>query len=93
MRLSIQAQLNNWRHDLDVWKDVVEKAINVEAKTSQEPPFETKKIDSMYSKSYKLSVKKEKDGANWEYWDKDKAKPHNLSSANISWPQTQAFKI
>ncbi len=38
------------------------------------------------------SVKKDKDKANQENSDADKAKPHNLSSANINQVQTQASK-
>ncbi len=67
---------------------MVEWVINAEAKVSLQPPSGTREIDSRYPKSYRLSVKKDKDDANWEHWDeapnkdKDKARSHNSSSAN-----------
>lgn len=43
------------------------------------------KINSRYSKGYRLLIKKNKDKANWKYWDKapkNKSKSHNSSFAN-----------
>ncbi len=76
-----------------MWDEVVEKAVDIEAKANLQPPFGTKKIDSRYLKGYRPSVKKDKNNAYWEHHnkvfnkDKDKAKSHNSSSANQ--PQTQ----
>ena len=74
---------------------MVEKAVNVEAKTNLQPFSKTRKIDSKCPKRYRPSVKKDKDNAYWEQHnkasnkDKETAKFHNLlSSANQ--PQTQA---
>ncbi len=56
----------------------------------------TREINSRCPKRYRLSVKKDKDDAYWEYHDeasnkdKDKVKSHNSSFANQ--PQTQAPK-
>lgn len=67
-----------------MWEEVVEMAINVEAKIGLQPPSETKKIDSQYLKSYK-SAKKDKDKINWEHQNENKTKStHNLFLANIS---------
>ncbi len=78
-----------------MWDEVVEKAVNVEAKAGLQPPSGTKEIDFRCPKGYRPSVKKDKDDAYWEQCeeafnkDKEKAKSHNpLSSANQ--PQTQA---
>ncbi len=51
-------------------------------------------IDSRCPKDYRPSVKKDKDKANWEYWDgdKNKTKSYNLSLTTTSYPQTQVFK-
>lgn len=67
-----------------MWKEVIKKAIDVETKTSLQLLSGTRKIDSRCPKNYKLLVKKDKDEANQEYWDGDKAKPHNFSLANTS---------
>lgn len=32
--LFIQIQLDNWRRDLDLWEEIIEKAVNVETKTN-----------------------------------------------------------
>ncbi len=65
---------------------MIEKAVNVEANTSLQPPSGTRKIDFRCLRDYKPSVQKDKDKANWKYRDKDKdkdkAKSYNLSSAN-----------
>ncbi len=74
---------------------MVEKAINVEAKTILQPSSKIEKIDSKYLRGYRPLVKKDKDNANWEHWDgdkdKDKAKSHNPSSINNQ-PQAQLLK-
>ncbi len=57
----IQAQLDNWGRDLDVWDKVVEKAVDAKAKASLQPPSETREIDSRCPKRYRPSVKKNKD--------------------------------
>ena len=45
---------------MDAWNEVVEKAINVEAKTSFQLLSKAREINSRYSKGYKPLVKKEK---------------------------------
>ncbi len=78
-----------------MWDKMVKKAVNVEAKASLQLHSGTREIDSKCPRSYKPSVKKDKDNTNQEHWDRDKnknkAKSYNLSSAN-SQPSTQAFK-
>ncbi len=65
-------------------KKMVEAAVNAKAKTSLQSSSGTREIDFRYLKSYKPSVKKDKDDINWEHWDqhKNKAKSHNLFFAN-----------
>ena len=43
---SIQAQLDVWNRYLDSWDKIVDKIVNVEAKTSFQAFFGTKNIDS-----------------------------------------------
>ncbi len=64
LRLSIQAQLDNHGRDLDTWNKMIEKAINAEAKTNFQPSSGTKEIDFRCPRSYKPSVKKDKDEVN-----------------------------
>lgn len=52
---------------------MVEKAINIEVKTSLQPPLRTKEIDFRCPKSYK-STKKDNDKVNQKYRDEDKTK-------------------
>ena len=72
---------------------MVEKVVDVEAKTGIQSPFETREIDSRCPKRYKPSVKKNKDNAYWEQRneainrDKEKAKSYNLFSSTNQ-PQT-----
>ncbi len=76
-----------------MWDKVVEKAVNAETKTSLQPPSGTKEINSRCPRSYRPSVKKDKDDTNRKHQDKalkDKAKSHNSFFANQS--QTQASK-
>lgn len=86
--------MNNQRRNLNVWKEVIEKAIDIEGRTSLEPLFGTKKINFRCPKSYRSSVKKNKDKANQKHWDedKDKAKPHNPSLTNRNQLQMQTSK-
>ena len=84
----IQIQLDHLRRDLDLWEEIVEKAVNVKAKTCLQPFFETKKINLKCAKSYKLSAKKEKNKTSQKHQDevfnkdKDKAKSYNSFSTN-----------
>ncbi len=85
LRPSIQAQLDNWRQDLDMWDQVMENIVDAKAKTNFQLPFGTKEIDSRCPRDYRLLVKKDKDNANWKHQDKapkNKAKSHNSFSAN-----------
>ncbi len=75
-----------------MWKEVVEKTVNAEAKTSLQLPSGTREIYSKCPKSYRPSAKKGKDEVTREYWHGNKAKFHNPCSTNTSQPQTQAFK-
>lgn len=69
---------------MDLWEEVVKKAVNAEAKASLQSLFKTRKIDSRCKKSYRPSAKKDTNEAHPEYWDEYKAKSHNPSFANIS---------
>ncbi len=75
---------------------MVEKAIDVKIKANLQLASETREIDSRCLKRYRPLVKKDKDNTYQEHHneisnkDKDKAKPHNSSSANQ--PQIQAPK-
>ena len=76
---------------MDVWDEVVEKAINAEVKTSFQLFSRIREIDSNCLKRYRSLVKKDKDNAYRKQCnkasnkDKKKAKSHNpLSSANKS---------
>ncbi len=75
--------------DLDVWKELVEKAGDTKAKANLQPLFYVKEIDSRYPKGYRPLAKKDKKNPYLESRnkasnkDKDKAKSHNSSiSAN-----------
>ena len=74
---------------------MVEKAVNVEAKTDLQPPSETREIDFKCPKRYRLLVKKHKDDVYWEQCDeatnrdKEKVQSYNPSSS-ANKPQTQA---
>lgn len=65
---------------------MVEKIVNIEVKTNLQSLSGTRKINSRCLKGHRLSIKKDKNNTNWEHWDgdkdKDKAKSHNLFSAN-----------
>lgn len=65
---------------------MVENVVNIEAKINLQLFSGTKKIDSIHPNGYKPSAKKNKDKANQEYQDGDKAKPYNLNPGNISQP-------
>ncbi len=78
---------------MDIWDEVVEKVVDAKVKASLQPSSGTREINSRCPRAYKPSAKKDKDNANWEYWNeipKDKAKSHNSFFANQ--PQTQASK-
>ena len=62
--LSIWAQMDNQRRDLDAWEEVMEK---VKAKAGLQPPSRIRKIDSICPKKYKPSIKKDKNDAYWEH--------------------------
>lgn len=51
----------------------MEKAVNIEAKTSFQLPSKTRKIDFMCLKGYKLA-KKDIDKANWNHQDRNNNK-------------------
>lgn len=61
--LFIQVQLNLQELDLDLWKEVVEKPIDIKVKTNLQLFSGTRKIDFKYPKNYKLSAKIEKNKA------------------------------
>ncbi len=73
---------------------MVEKAVNVEAKASLQPPFWIKEIDSRWPKGYRSSVKKDKDNNNWEHRNEDKNKDKTTSQnhSTNNQAQIQAFK-
>lgn len=66
--------------DLDVWEEVIEKAVNAEAKADLESPLETKEINSRFPKYYWPSIKKDK---KHKATRDDKTKFHNFP-ANTS---------
>lgn len=70
----MQAQLDYWEWDLDLWEEVEEKAVNVEAKTSLQLSSEARKTNFKCPKGYRPLAKKEKVEANQELEDKDKDK-------------------
>ena len=45
LRLSIKAQIEQWGREHDSWKELVEKAIDAEAKTSLQPPLILHEMD------------------------------------------------
>ncbi len=79
-----------------MWKEVVKKAGDAEAKANLQSPFYVGEINSRYSKDYRPSAKKNKEdiyqeSQNEASKDKDKTKSHSSStSANQS--QTQIPK-
>lgn len=74
--------MDNRRRDLDLWKEVVKKAVNAKVKTSLQIPSKTTKIDSRYPKGYRPSAKKNNEESIQKHWDRDKAKFHNPSLTN-----------
>ncbi len=58
---------------------MVEKAVDIEIKTSLKLPSEIRKINSRYSRGYKSLVKKDKDDNNWEHRDRNKDKDKTKS--------------
>lgn len=65
---------------------MVEKAVNIGAKTNLQPPLRNREINFKCLKGYKLT-KKNKNEINQKYWNEDKVKFYNSSSGNISQPQ------
>ena len=65
---------------------MIEKTIDIKAKTNLQLLFETKKLNSRCSESYKLLAKKKKDKVSQKHQDgdKNKAKSYNLLFANMS---------
>lgn len=59
------------------------KNLNTEAKTSLQQSSKKRKVNSRCRKDYK-PIKKDKDKANWEYLNRDKAKSHNPFLANTN---------
>ena len=85
--------MNNQGRDLDLWEEVIEKAVNAEAKASLQPLSKIREINFRYPKGNKLLAKKDKNNTNQENrdGDKNKAKSHNPLSAN-SQSQIQVSK-
>ena len=52
--------MNNQRYDLDLWEEVIEKAVDTKAKASLQLPSKTNEINFKHFKNYKPSAKKEK---------------------------------
>ena len=92
----IEAQVENRRQDLNAWKEVIEKAVNTEAKISLQTHSMIREINSRCPKTHRPLVMKDKNNAYWEYRNKasnkgkKKAKSHPSSFANQ--PQIQASK-
>ncbi len=88
LRLSIQAQLDHSRRDLDMWEEVVEKENDIEVKANLQLSFYIREIDSKCLKDHFSSAKKDKEDTHRKFCDKafnknkDKTKFHNSSSAN-----------
>ena len=76
---------------MNLWEEVVKKAVNVKAKASLQPLSKTREIEFKFLKSFNLSAEKYKDKAMQKYWDRDKAKSYNLFLTN-SQSQTWASK-
>ena len=53
---------------------MVEKAVNVEIKANLELPSDIKEINFRHLKDYRPTTKKDKDKANWEHQNRNKAK-------------------
>ncbi len=78
-----------------MWKEVVEKGGDIEAKANLQPPFYIREIDSKCPKGYHPSVKKNKENTyrescNETSKNKDKTKSQTFFFANQ--PQIQAPK-
>ncbi len=79
--------INEFPLILKSWEEVVEKAVDAEAKASLQPPSETEEIDSRCPKGYRPT---KKDESSRDHRDGDKAKSsHTSPPANSSQPQTQ----
>ena len=64
LRPSIRAQLDVQSRDLDSWEEVIEKAVNAEAKALLQSPASTRDIDSRCPQGNKSTKKEEKDSKN-----------------------------
>ena len=61
---SVYTSLVKLLRDLNLWEEVVEKAVDTKIKASLKSYFEIKEIDYKYLKAYRLSNNKEKDKVN-----------------------------
>lgn len=74
--------MKNWGHNLNLWEKVMEKVVNIKAKTSLQPLLRIKEIDSRCPKSYKSTAK---DKSSQDYWNRNNAKSsHNSPPINAS---------
>ena len=78
-----------------MWDEMIKKVVNIEAKVGLQLSSGTRKIDSKCAKVYGPFVKKVKENAYWEHYNKafnrnkEKTKSHNPSSS-ANQPPTQA---
>lgn len=83
----IWVQLNNRVPNLNLWKDMVKKVINIAIKINFQPPIGIKKNSFRYLKSYRSAKKNKIIKNNQDYWDwnRDKNKSiQNLVTANTN---------
>ena len=66
LRPSIQAQLDVKDQDLDFWDEVVDKTVDVEAKTNLQAPSRTREMDSWCPQGQRPTKKDDKDSKNYE---------------------------
>lgn len=88
----IQTQLDNQRHNLNLWEKVIKNTIDVEAKTSLQLLSKIKKINSKYPKSYKLAKKDETNQDYWKNRDKNKFTQNFTPANNTNQFQAQTSK-
>lgn len=70
-----------------MWKEVVEKSVDIKAKISLQPLSETKQIGLRCEKDYMPTKKDESNKNNRDHWDRDKNKSiKNLTTANVNQP-------
>ncbi len=94
LRPSIRAQLDYRGRDLDVWKEVVEKADDVEAKANLQPLFYVRDLNDKCPKGHRPSTKKDKENTYREPQDEasNKYKAKSTASASAHQPQILAPK-